>query len=189
VVVSLPVSYHYRFEDFRGWNDRLGIAHLPGLGADFLVRSGPVAFSSYARLHGDFAGIHSAAFSAWAADTMRRADRTKSILTRRGYYYAWGVSTRVGSELRIGPFDARAELTLGTYDSLEDLDRSQEELTLDPQAFDRRLELDASVGLTVPSTPVRLGLGSVSTERRSRVEHQTVTRQKQTWTMFGGFAF
>jgi len=185
-VVGWSLGFRYRFFDFDGYNDRLGILHLPGLGTDFSYRHGSTAVNAYWRLNGDFAGIHSAAHSRWAADAVGPDDRGKTVLRKHNYYYAWGVSSRFGGRLDLGPVDLGVGVSIGAYDSQEGLDRSQEELTLDPDATDRAIELETQVGLTVPSTPMRIGVGWASSERRSRVGHQTVDRHLQTWSLAVG---
>ncbi|RLB53485.1 MAG: hypothetical protein DRI90_21115, partial [Deltaproteobacteria bacterium] len=81
-VIGLSLGYQYRFQDFDGYNDRLGILHLPGPGADYFFRSGSTKLAVHARFNGDFAGIHSPAYSVWAADAVGPADRPKSILRK-----------------------------------------------------------------------------------------------------------
>ncbi len=182
-VVAMTLGYRYRFDDFYRYNDRLGILHLPGSGFDFRYTAGDAQLSAYHRLHGDFAGLHAAAYSGWANEVIGPEDRDKTILRKHNYYYAWGVSSRFGGRLSIGPLDLGASAAIGVYDSIEGLDRQQENLTIDPDATDRVLELEAQVGFTVPDTKVRLGAGWSSTERRSRVEHVIVDTNLETWTL------
>lgn len=181
-VVGLSLAYSYRFQDFDGYNDRLALLHMPGPGADYLFRSGPLELATTWRLNGDFAGIHSAAYSSWAADAVREGDRPKSILRKHNYYYGWGISSRLGASLRVAPFDLGARLLIGGYASEEGLDRTQEELTLDPAGSDRVLLTDTSLGFTVPTTSLRLGVGWGATRRWSRMEHRARERTLQTWS-------
>src|SRR5690606_26743972 len=126
---------------------------------DYAFSRGPIALHTSWRLSGDFAGLHAPAYSSWARAAVGPSDRPKSILRKHGYSYSWGISSRLSAELRLPVLDVRAAAFLGAYDSQEHLDRTQEELTLDPDSTDRLLELDTSVGFTVPSTTVRLGAG------------------------------
>jgi hypothetical protein len=181
-VLGLSLGYLYRFQDFEGYNDRLGILHMPGPGSDFFFRQGSTRLSTHARISGDFAGIHSAAFPEWAAANVGPDDKTKSILTKHGYYYGWGISTRFGAELVAPPFDIKAQAMLGTYDSQEGLDRAQSDVTLDVDAKDRVLELGTSLGFTVPTTSLRGAIGWSASKRKSRVGTHTVDRTLQTLT-------
>ncbi|MBW2454979.1 MAG: hypothetical protein JRI68_10730, partial [Deltaproteobacteria bacterium] len=186
-VMGLGLAYHYRFQDFDGYNDRLAILHLPGPAADYVFRGGWAQLAVQARFNADFAGVHSAAFSRWARDAVGPSDRAKSILRKHNYYYGWGGSSRFATELRVGPLDLRGGLLVGVYDSQEGLDRTQDEITLDPDAVDRVFEWDTSMGFTVPSTSLRLAAGWRSTQRQSRVEQETVERSLQTWSASLGF--
>lgn len=185
-LLGLSLAYLYRFQDFDGWNDRLGILHFPGPAADITSRSGEVGLALRARASADFAGIHSAAYSAWAAEAVGPGDRAKSILRKHNYYYGWGASSRLGAELRLGPLELGSRLLVAGYDSHEGLDRAQEEITLDPDSTDQVLELGASVGLRLPDTPARAGIEWTFTARRSRVESHIDERTKQTLGLVGG---
>lgn len=183
MLVGMPLSYDYRFVDLPGFNDRLARLHLPGLGVDGSVTLGPATLTSRLRLWADFAGIHAAAYPEWVRAEVGPDDRPKSILRKHGYYYGWGVSSEAGLGIRIGPLDARLELSVGGWASHDGLDRTQEELTLDPSSADQRLELEASIGWSPPETPLRLGIGSLTSKQRSRVEQFQLDRERQVWSL------
>jgi hypothetical protein len=134
------------------------------------------------RINGDFAGIHSAAYRDWAAASVGPGDRPKSVLRKHAYYYGWGLSSRLGAALTIDPFEARAAATMGSYRSQQGLDRAQREITHDPASADRMLELETGVGLTLPHTPLRLGMGWAVSDRVSRVEGFQLERRLRTWS-------
>jgi hypothetical protein len=180
--LGLAMAHRYRFRDFVGYNDRLGIVHLPGPAADLVVRFGGGELTTSWRLSADFAGVHSAAYGRWKDAELAPGDRPKSILRKHNYYYGWGGSSRVGAALVLPPFDAFAGVTIGAYDSHEGLDRAQEEITRDPDATDRWLELDSGAGVTIPATPVRLGVGFGVNRRDSHVERFFAERVLRTWS-------
>jgi hypothetical protein len=182
-IVSLESAYRYRFWDFDGYNDRLGIFHFPGLGAEVRYVGDGVAFGAHWRFNGDFAGIHSAAFPAWRDAVVKEGDNEKTILKKHGYYFGWGVSSRFGGQLQLGPVDVRGAASVAAYDSQEGLDRNQADINLDVEATDRVHEAEAEIGFTIPSTTFRLGVGWAATERKSRVESFSVTRDFQTWSV------
>ncbi len=187
-VLALNMGYRFLFQDFDGYNDRLGIAHFPGIGTDFRLRAGPIALRTYWRMNPDFAGVHAAAFPAWRDAAVGDDDTEKTILRKRGYYFAWGLSSRFGGKLQLGPVDLSAAGRIGVYDSQEGLDRNQRDITLDVNATDRVLEFESQVGFTVPTTRFRLGIGWGITDRRSRVADIQVDRSIQTWTLGVGAA-
>lgn len=185
-LLGLSLACRYRFQDFEGYNDRIGLLHFPGPAAEVVWRSGQVGLSFGAKASADFAGIHSAAYSDWARAAVGAGDRAKSILRKHNYYYGWGASSRLSSQLSLGPVDLGAALWAGAYDSHEGLDRAQEELTLDPDATDQLLEVSASVGLTLPGTSAHAAVSWSWTGRRSRVEQHVVDRAKQMLGLFAG---
>ncbi|MEQ9324668.1 MAG: DUF3943 domain-containing protein, partial [Polyangiaceae bacterium] len=179
--LGLNLAYRYRFQDLDTYNDRLGILHLPGIGTDYHHHSGPLTLSTHWRLNGDFAGLHAPAYGEWADANVRDGDRPKSILRKHGYAYAWGVSSRFGASIALPPIDLRVDGWLGAYDSQEGLDRTQDELTLDPDSDDRLMEVQAELGFRVPGTPVRLGAGWSSRKRWHRVDSNATLRSLRTW--------
>ncbi len=182
-VLGLSLGYHYRFQNFEDYNDRLGILHLPGLGADYTHQAGSTRLEVSWRLSGDFGGLHAMAYPEWLERRKDPDDREKTVLRKHKYYYAWGLSSRFGADLTLGPLDVRAGANLGIYDSHDGLDRSQAELTIDPELGDRLIELDTEVGLTVPSTRFRFGAGYARMDRRSHVEDIVVRRTRHTFSL------
>lgn len=182
-VLGWSLGYHYRFQDFDDYNDRLGIVHLPGIGTDFSFRAGLTRLQAFWRFNPDFAGLHSVAYPEWQKVAVGPDDREKTVLRKHKYYYAWGLSSRFGGELSLGPLDLRAAATVAVYDSQEGLDRSQEDVTLDVDLTDRMLEIDTEIGFTVPTTSFRLGAGWSSADRRSRAEDTIVDRTLHTWSL------
>ncbi|MCA9623975.1 MAG: DUF3943 domain-containing protein [Myxococcales bacterium] len=183
------LAYRYRFQDFPGFNDRLGILHLPGLEAELHQRRSGIGYGLRARLNGDFAGLHSAAYGRWKELGLAEGEVEKTVLRKHNYYYAWGGSGRLEAQLDLGPLTLAGGAALGLYDSQEGLDRSQEALTIDSDLRDRVIDLDLSLGLRVPDTPVVLRGTYGSTARRSRLDAIVVDRRIQSWALSVGAGF
>lgn len=182
--IALETGYRYRFWNFDNFNDRLGIFHIPGIGGDFTLHDGSIAFSADWRLNPDFAGIHSAAYPVWRDEAdLGEDDLEKTILRKHGYYFAWGLTSRFRGALSMGPFDLRAGASIGVFDSQEGLDRNQADINVDLDLTDRILELDTEVGFTIPESRIRVDVGYGATERRSRAEHIQVDRTIHTWSL------
>ena len=177
------LGYRYRFQDFDEYNDRIGIVHLPGIGTELDFRDGVTELRAFWRFNPDFAGLHSVAYPTWADQTLGPDDQGKTVLRKHKYYYAWGLSSRFGGQLTVGPVDVGAAVNIGVYDSHEGLDRSQEELTIDQDLGDRLLEMGLEVGFTIPTTTVRMAGGWSSNDRRSSVEEIVVDRNLSTWSV------
>ncbi len=135
LTVGAGLSYHYRREKFFGWKERLGLMHLPGLAVDGHLLGQKLRLKASARLHVDFAGINALSYPDWKAANPDAIEKT--ILRKHGYYYAWGLSGRGSLEIAGPRFNLGASIFYGSYDSQEDLDRTQEEVTDDVQADDR----------------------------------------------------
>ncbi|MBI2897128.1 MAG: DUF3943 domain-containing protein [Deltaproteobacteria bacterium] len=135
------VAFAYRRERLGTFSDRLGLMHLPVLAYDDHVLGRDFRLSFSVRLAFDFAGVEAAAFPLWKE---RHPDAVeKTILRREGYYYAWGFSGRLSLELVLPLVAVGGGYFGGSYDSIEGLDRSQEEVTVDVEAADRIQDLQA----------------------------------------------
>ncbi len=169
VVFGTSLGYHYRRDAFESFEDRLGTTRLPGLALDVDALLGRASLYVGARLQGEFAGIHSAAFDAW--QSAHPDERTMTSLEDHDYYYGWGVSTALALRLELPYVALEGALAHARYDAQQGFDRNQEQITLDVEARDR--VLDAEVSLRVPLAR-RLGffaeVGAARRGRWSRVE-------------------
>lgn len=181
--VALNIAYRYLFQDFDGYNDRLGLLRLPGFGGDFRFNRGEFGVKTRVRLNPEFSGVHAPGYPEWRDTLLPPEEVEKTILRKHGYYYAWGYSSRVGAEISWGPLALGADLEIGSYDSQENLDRSQEEITLDVDLRDSRLELNTQLSLRIPSTPLRLDVGWSTVNRDSRTGPLAIERDMNTWSL------
>jgi Domain of unknown function (DUF3943) len=144
IFVGTSLGYRYRKQRLIGFSDDLALTRLPGLALDGLWRSGEVVLRTRIRVHPEFAGVRARAY-----DDYLRANPDvvpKTTLGRAGYLYAFGVSTRADVELALGAYVSLGALVDYVYlDSVEGLDRNQEELTADPKGVDRVLDVEGSL--------------------------------------------
>ena len=144
-----PIGYHYptRLEQYAA-------LQLPGVAADFrlLRRWGSVEVSG--RLQPSFAGLGAAAFYDWAAANLDQ--RSKHILHRQGYFYAWGGAANLAASLAFGPLCAGFDVMYGRYRAQDGLDRHQEQLTVDVPASGDVLRYAGSLGIA-PGARVSVG--------------------------------
>lgn len=139
--VGVSIAYDYRRELLGPWTERLAQMHLPGLGVDHHELLPGARVRVRGRVWADFAGLHAAGHDTWKADHLDA--REKTILQKHGYYYAWGLATRLEAELELRRVSLGGRVAWATYDSQEGLDRTQESVTLDVDLRDRAFELDA----------------------------------------------
>jgi Domain of unknown function (DUF3943) len=174
LAIGASLAVRYADETLAPWKDQLGIAHLPGLGADAHFLGRHASLRVHAHVHGDFAGIRAAPYSDWKAANPDVVD--KSILRKQGYYYGWGWSARAGAELTTPFASLGGEIFHGQYASHEGLDRVQEQITADVEV--ESAVLDAELWLRL-SLPARLyaELAAQSRRRHTRLDsHDDTSR-------------
>jgi hypothetical protein len=140
--VGVPLGYRYRRERVGPFYDRLGILHLPGLGAELdWELAGDLRLRARARFHADFAGVQAMNNADWSA--AYPDEQGKAILRKQGYYYGWGSSAYGQVELSMGTFSLGGAAWAARYLSQEGLDRTQEDVTLDVSSEDSVTDLSA----------------------------------------------
>ncbi len=144
-VFGSSMAFRYLNTRARDANERLSVLHFPGLHFDSRIRSGQLFARVKTHAHADFAGIQAFSYPAWQA--AHPTARTKSILRKQGYYYAWGASVHGSLDLGWGPLQTAFTLSYGFYDSQEGRDRTQESVTADVDLEERVLEYTAAVKL------------------------------------------
>lgn len=184
--VGINLACTYIDETLRPWKDQLGIAHLPGLGAEAHFLGRHASLRAYASLHGDFAGVRATPYPEWKATNPDATE--KSILHKQGYYYGWGWSGRFGAVLDLPFASLGGEIFHGRYDSHEGLDRVQEELThdveLDSEVTNYELRLRVS-----PWARVHAELAALSRLRHTRVDTYEEEGRQQRYTLRLGLSF
>jgi hypothetical protein len=178
---ELGIGTGLRYLDRRlfGRTDQLGIVHLlrPVDRAWFLF--GPARLELALDLSPDFASIHSAAYESY----VRRfgTDGTKSSLIRHGYLHTWGVSG--GAVVALSAGDARIEASgrYGHYESIEGLERNQEEVSVDSHGTETVRDLAFAFELEPRGSPLSARFELAETRRGSRLEpdlHATRTHRR-----------
>lgn len=162
--------------------EQFSALHLPGPGLDWHAFAPGLALSIIARAHPDFAGLGAASFYDFVA--ANPDVKSKHILHRQGYFYAWGLSGSLRGKLRLGPLRLDAELFHGGYISQDGLDRHVERLTADVPARGELLFYRASLGVQPPLLPIVLGVDFGARrwwtnvggyERSARLSHRGAT--------------
>jgi hypothetical protein len=186
ITIGVPMAYRYRREEAGIWDERIGILHFPGLGADFHLQWEDFSFDAGARAHVDFAGINALSNEAWEA--ANPDEQGKSILRKQGYYYGFGGSVALSAKLRYRSLILGGDVWAGRYESDEGLDRIQEELTVDQKASDTLRH--GNLWLRAEGLPYNLYLGAKIShqERSAQLEEFDESAALTTLTMHLGFA-
>ncbi|MDH5493827.1 MAG: DUF3943 domain-containing protein, partial [Myxococcales bacterium] len=175
LTAGLSMAYLYRREDLPAWRERLGLLGLAGVAMDGCLSSAQLRICLAARLHPAFAGVLAPGFAAWQA---AHPDlRAKTILVKQGYYYGWGVWSRLILRLQLPAMQLQAQLAYLGLSSAEGLDRSQESVTADIGLSARRLEYSLSLRILPWGGGGFIELRMGSRHRRDRLEGDALDRR------------
>ncbi len=163
VYIGLAAGY----EHLQQWRpeprDRWAKVLLPGPDAGVWLFGGGVEGRIRLSIHPTFDAIDSVAAPNWFEENP--AQTVRSVLRRRGYYYGFGIGGRLLAELHMGWLRLEGEARFTHVESVEGLDREQEEVTVDPSLQDDMVRLRAGAVVTVPGWLVSAGLDYTRTER------------------------
>jgi hypothetical protein len=145
-----------------GFTDKYSSVGLVGPVFDFCGYSRDLFIRLTLEAYLDFALINALALNRYTRNHDLRG--AKATLVNYGYYYALGLNTQSRLELSYRQVAVTASLDYRLYDSLEGIDRFQEDVTDDFNIRDTRLRTKLSVGYRLGGSPLAL---SISFERRS----------------------
>jgi hypothetical protein len=175
VLVAAGSAFDLSLRDRGPFTDFLSAVHLLGPTADASFYSGPFALRLAGDLYGDFAMLRPYALDPGAPAEFLAG--TKSVLRRHSYYYALGLTAAARAEAAYRRARAGAAFEWNGYDSIEGLDRRQEDFTSptgvhhpgitdDFDIVDTRMKLRLYGDLPTFVRDVYLGM-SVDLQRRS----------------------
>jgi len=167
--------------------DGYAIAHLPGPAFRVWLADGPLAFRAFGAAHLDFAGVRALPFDRWV--TQYGSAGVKTVLQKESYYYAHGSSAYAQAELAYAGTALGARAFFGHYESIEGLDREQEQVYRDVHSADEILEGVVWLGHTTPGAPLHIRLTGEQTYRWSRVTPIGVTRWDRRVSLNVGLGF
>ncbi len=182
------VGYRYRRVRFPGFQDDVGIAHLPGLAFDSSSLFGRSAVHLSARISPDFAGIHSWSFDAWRA--AHPEEKSKAILQKQGYSYQFGGSALLSLSVDLPFLRVGGRLFAGSYASTQGLDRTQEQVTYDIKTSDRILDAEAFVDVfPIPDSGLMLEVTALSQHRVSEADPLRARGRLDRLSLLAGWQF
>ena len=169
VFLGVATAFDYSIERRLGRNDdHVGIIKLPGPTLDFWYMAHGFRLNAAIDLHANFALVDAYALDKHLANGGSIAG-AKSVLVKRGYYYAWGFT--VAPRLRVVYRNLKmgGELRYDRFDSIEGKDRFPEEVTNDFNLKDERTVYEVWVAHTFPSNRFRLGFNFEYRSRRGEL--------------------
>lgn len=166
--LGFGTGLHYLDRRLFGRRDQLGVVHVfrPVERAWFFL--GPARLELELDVSPDFASLHSAAYEEY----VRRfgMEGTKASLARYGYLHSWGLSAGASAALRLGDAELAARGRFGRYESIDGVDREQDNVTVDSHGIETVLDFGASLTLAPVGAPVFGRFDYSETLRRSILE-------------------
>ncbi len=174
VYVGLVAGY----EHVQQWQpeprDRFAKVLLPGADAGIWLYGGGVVGRIRLTVQPSFDSIDSVAAPVWFERNPETVVR--SVLRRRGYYYGFGLGSRLQLELDIDWLRIETEARFYHVESIEGLDREQEEVEVDPPIEDDMVRYRGTAVVTLPGRLLSLGLTYIHTRRWGKMERDTAER-------------
>jgi hypothetical protein len=186
LIAGLGTGLEFVDRNSLGYGDQYALAHFVGPSLVFFRKGETVSWTIASRLYGDFAPIRSLAWP-----RVHAADPSavyKSSLERQ-YQYHLGFSNRSYAELRVHALLVSGEYMWGRYQSIEGLDRFQEQITRDLQGTEALDERRLIVALEPPSSPIRAYAGVERSSHVSQLGGFTGARLERRFIAGMGVAF
>lgn len=188
VVLGSGLGFDYRALHFADFHDRWSALHLPGIASRLTWEGGPWAWAFRGSVTPDFVAANSLAYRVPDADI-----RGKSVMRKQRYYFGYGGSLSLETGVSFHGFEVGALAALNYVDSLEGLDRTQEDLSLDERASDTRERYRVYARVSGGAKDASLhAFAEVFRDvlfRRSSVDEHTQTRSAVTTGVTLGVSF
>lgn len=158
---------------------------VPGFRDDFSASDGGLVVRSWTRTRAglvdiglrvgpSFAGIRSFRFGDWRAENPDTVP--KAILLKQNYAYHFGGSGSFSLAFQTDHLRAGSRVTAGHYNSIEGLDRTQEEVTHDVKAMESLLDWETFLEWTpLPARGFLVELSWLAQWRASQLEYLDAT--------------
>jgi hypothetical protein len=167
-------EYHY---DFTGgeeapqpveFSDKIAIMNLIGPVAEFSHYSDQFKFRTSVSAYLDFALVTSMAINKYSSLYDLYDPRIKTTLSYYGYYYAFGFTVFSDMDLIYGNIKLSGKLKYHWFDSIEGLDRFQEDMEDDSNVSDTRLMAKIGLGFSLPDSPITLQIAYEYIDRKGQ---------------------
>jgi len=155
--------------DYEYLTDKYTAVNLVGPSADVTFYYKGLKLRAGAEAFVDFSLIHSHAFKSYL--DVHTIGQTKATLQNHGYYYALGYTLGSQLELSYGNLELNGRFKYHYFDSIEGLDRFQKDINQvdDFDLKDQRLNMDFSLGYTMPRLPIQIKFGYEHRDRRGEI--------------------
>ncbi len=174
-------EFEYHF-DFTGgeeapqpteFTDKLAILNLIGPVFELSIYSGQFKFRSSISAYIDFALLNSMALNEYSIDNDLYEPQLKTTLSHYGYYYAFGFTFSSDMDLNYKNIQLKGKIKYQYYDSIEGLDRFQDDVEDDCNVRDTRFMYKISLGYALSKNPVTIQLAYEHIDREGTLKNIT----------------
>jgi hypothetical protein len=155
------------------FTDKVSSLHIVGPAFNWTGYAGALSARFDLEATFDFSMVNSMAYNDYSA--LHDINGVKTTVLNWGYYYALGYTLDGRFGLRLGGLRAEAGVKYQHFDSLQGIDRFQEQVSDDSALSDSRLVCSAALSAQIPRTPLFLSLNLENIEHRGRF-HEVSSR-------------
>lgn len=168
------------------FTDKFAIINIIGPVFDLAVYSGCWTFGFGGGLYVDFALVNALALNEYSKFYSLSDPQKKSTLTHHGYYYAFGFTALMNASLAHKNLKISGKCKYQYYDSIEGLDRFQDNVTDDCNVNDSRFMYKICLGYSFIKSPFKIEIayegidrhGSMKEISQNRLENRIYTQIK-----------
>jgi hypothetical protein len=154
-------------EEPRDFRDKYAIAHLFGPVYEGFWRGAASSVSWSIEAYPDFAFVNPYALNAYSVDHDLTGSKTTQLYY--GYYFGYGATVSGRIAATAGPVVLGADAAFSYHESIEGLDRYEDDLTADFHAKDTWLRVGANLEVPIPGTPLGVEATARWSSRRGAI--------------------
>lgn len=178
--IGAEIGFIYQRREWDAFHDNYSILELLGLSVDHRMVDGPLTLRARLRAAPTFAAMNAPGFRQWVAENP--GVQGKTILSNWDYYNAYGASVRIEGVAAYGPLETGARIAFGYANSIEGLDRKQEEVVIDQDCREHRITWDAYARVR-PLTHRGLMIGFEARGLRSHSRIDSIRTERAFWAL------
>jgi hypothetical protein len=184
--LGVAVGYGYENTHAAGFDQRKSWVGFPGLALDTYWASRQLSSELSLRVYPVFGGASAPAFPRYREQAPEQTFKT--VLTREGYFYGFGLVGQLQAKQRFGRLSNELSLRAEPMWSSQGLDRDQANVTDDAAGRDLIVEVSGRTSFALGHSLV-LGVEAASQSRESRVGDVRLRLGRRSFGLFLGSRF
>jgi hypothetical protein len=165
----------------RDFRDKYSIIHLLGPVYEGFWRGAALGFTWAVEAYPDFAMVNPYALNAYSVDHDLAGSKTTQLYY--GYYYGYGGTVMANLEATVGPVTLGAAAAYSYHESIEGLDRYEDDLTADIHAKDTWFRWGAHLAVPIPGTPLGVEATARWSSRRGTIGDTVVKATESRYSL------